>query len=139
MKNNRVIIDTNLWISFLISKNFTELDFLISTGKVTLLFSAELLEEFLEVTKRPKFSRYFNKKDLESLLKNLENIAEIIVITTQTDVCRDIKDNFLLNLCIDGNADFLITGDEDLLVLKKIGSTHIMRWSEFLIEIHKKT
>ncbi|SDD86901.1 putative toxin-antitoxin system toxin component, PIN family [Algoriphagus faecimaris] len=59
MKNRRVILDTNLWISFLISKRQKELDVLIESGALTLIFSQELLEEFLEVSERPKFKRFY--------------------------------------------------------------------------------
>lgn len=54
MKNkvSRIIIDTNLWISFLITKNFTKLDEIIFSKKCVLVFSQELLEEFLTVAKR---------------------------------------------------------------------------------------
>jgi uncharacterized protein len=132
MKNKRVVIDTNIWISFLISKNFKGLDSLITSGQITLLFSTELIEEFFEVANRPKFKSYFRKRDLESLLAQLENIGELISVTTKTNTCRDSKDNFLLSLSKDGKADFLLTGDEDLLELKNFGSTRIIRWSEFI-------
>ena len=44
----------------------------------------------------------------------------------------DPKDNFLLALCKDGHADILVTGDEDLLVLKKFRKTSILKFSDFL-------
>ena len=50
-------------------------------------------------------------------------------------VCRDADDNFLLALCLDGHADFLITGDQDLLVLKAFGSTRIISWAEAEAEL----
>jgi putative PIN family toxin of toxin-antitoxin system len=62
MKNRRVILDTNLWISFLISKRQKELDVLLESGEVTLIFSKELIEEFLEVSERPKFQRFFKNQ-----------------------------------------------------------------------------
>jgi len=68
MKNKRVILDTNLWISFLISKRQKELDVLLESGPVTLIFSQELLEEFLEVSERSKFKRFFKKSDIKTLL-----------------------------------------------------------------------
>nr|WP_291783380.1 putative toxin-antitoxin system toxin component, PIN family [Cecembia sp.] len=62
MKNRRVILDTNLWINFLISKRQNELDVLVESGAVTLIFSQELLEEFLEVSERPKFKRFLKNQ-----------------------------------------------------------------------------
>jgi len=48
-KSHRVIIDTNLWISFLLTNDFSKLDQLLRNDKLTLLFSQELLDEFVEV------------------------------------------------------------------------------------------
>ncbi|MEX2565689.1 MAG: putative toxin-antitoxin system toxin component, PIN family [Cyclobacteriaceae bacterium] len=132
MKNKRVILDTNLWISFLISKRQQELDLLLESGDITLIFSTELLEEFLEVSNRPKFKKFFKKSDIEALLSQIDSFGELIKVKTKVEICRDPKDNFLLNLSIDGKADFLITGDTDLLVLGKINQTRIISWSEFI-------
>lgn len=53
-------------------------------------------------------------------------------VKSQTTGCRDEKDNFLLALAIDSKADFLLTGDKDLLEIKKIGKTRIIAWIELL-------
>lgn len=132
MKNKRVILDTNLWISFLISKRQVELDILLESRAVTLIFSKELLEEFLEVSARPKFKKFFKKSDIEALLRQIDSYGELIKVESKVEKCRDVKDNFLLNLSIDGKADFLITGDTDLLVLGKIRQTQIVSWSDFI-------
>ncbi|MFM7090454.1 MAG: putative toxin-antitoxin system toxin component, PIN family [Bacteroidota bacterium] len=132
MKNRRVILDTNLWISFLISKRQKELDILLESGAVTLIFSQELLEEFLEVSERPKFKRFFKKSDIKTLLIQIETFGELIRVESKINECRDPKDNFLLSLSVDGKADFLVTGDSDLLVLGKIEKTKIVSWAEFI-------
>jgi len=132
MKSKRIIIDTNLWISFLISNKLNELDSLIDSGTITLIFSNELIEEFLEVTNRPKFKKYFKKNDMDALLNQIQNHGELIKVKSNVNICRDEKDNFLLNLSIDSKADYLITGDNDLLILGKIKRTNIISWSDFL-------
>ncbi len=136
MKNkvSRIIIDTNLWISFLITKNFTRLDEIIFSKKCVLIFSQELLEEFLTVAKRPKFRRFFSSSDIEEILETIQEYAEFIEVTSKTEVCKDPKDNFLLSLSMDGNADFLLTGDNDLLILIKFRKTSIITISDFLDE-----
>nr|MDA3838511.1 putative toxin-antitoxin system toxin component, PIN family [Candidatus Delongbacteria bacterium] len=118
-KKIRIIIDTNLWISFLITKRYDFLDDLIESNKVKLIFSRELLEEFSSVVTRPKFRKFFTQEDIDLILDIFGEYSELIEVTSQVDICRDIKDNFLLSLAKDGKADFLITGDKDLLVLKK--------------------
>ena len=136
MKNkvSRIIIDTNLWISFLITKNFTKLDEIIFSKKCVLVFSKELLEEFLTVAKRPKFRRFFSSSDIEEILETIQEYAEFIEVTSKIEVCKDPKDNFLLSLSMDGSADFLLTGDNDLLMLAKFRKTAIITISDFLDE-----
>jgi hypothetical protein len=131
-KVSRIIIDTNLWISFLITKDFTKLDEIIFSRHGILVFSQELLDEFLEVAKRPKFRRFFSASDIEEILETIDEYADFIKVQTQIEVCRDPKDNFLLSLSVDGNADFLLTGDKDLLDLVKFGETSIITISDFL-------
>ena len=132
MKNKRIILDTNLWISFLISKNLSKLDPLINEGKIKLLFSKESFEEFVDVVERPKFKRFFSIKDIEQILNIFDQFGELIIVKSKVSICRDEKDNFLLNLSIDGKADYLITGDKDLLILKKIERTKILTIKQFL-------
>ena len=136
MKSKRIILDTNLWISFLISKNLTEIDNLVQTKDTTLIFSNESLEEFIEVLKRPKFEKYFSKKDIEKLLDIFDQFAELIKVKSEIDICRDPKDNFLLNLAIDGKVDYLVTGDKDLLILEKIKKTKIITFRNLVEKIN---
>jgi putative PIN family toxin of toxin-antitoxin system len=131
-KKIRIILDTNLWISFLLSQEFSKLDKLLLNGKTKLLFSEELIEEFLTVVKRPKLKKYFAPSDVQKLLNTINEVAEFIDVKSNVSICRDEKDNFLLSLAFDGKADFLITGDKDLLVLKKIEHTSIVTIQEYL-------
>ena len=128
----RVILDTNLWISYLISKRIRKIDELFERNDLVLLFSEELLEEFIEVAQRPKFRSYFPTEDVEELLSLFDQLGEVIEVTSEIDICRDPKDNFLLALAKDGNADFLITGDADLLVIKKFEKSEILSYSAFV-------
>ncbi|MGQ7854549.1 putative toxin-antitoxin system toxin component, PIN family [Pedobacter sp. WC2501] len=66
---SRIILDTNLWISFLISKDFSRLDEIIFSKKSILIFSQELLEEFLEVVKRQSLGVILLKQTLKNYLK----------------------------------------------------------------------
>jgi putative PIN family toxin of toxin-antitoxin system len=131
-KNDRIIIDTNLWISFLLTKEYSKLDKLFSKNDLTLLFSSELLEEFVEVARRPKFKKYFSITDLNSLLGEIHSKAEFLEVTSEINLCRDPKDDFLLSLSQDGNATHLITGDKDLLEIKIFGETLILTFTEYL-------
>jgi putative PIN family toxin of toxin-antitoxin system len=128
---NRVILDTNLWISFLISGRLKKLDDLIDRDEIVFLFSPELLGEFIDVARRPKFRRYFPHDRIEEVLSLFDSFGELVETSSRSDVCRDPKDNFLLSLAKDGAADFLITGDSDLLSIGTFGNTVILTYAEF--------
>jgi len=72
------------------------------------------------------------KEDVEKLKLYLETQTIKIIPRKKINVCRDKKDNQILALCLAGDADFLITGDKDLLSLKKFGDTKILKPKEFL-------
>jgi putative PIN family toxin of toxin-antitoxin system len=131
-KTERIVIDTNLWISFLITKDNKKLDGKIKSGEIKILFSSESMEEFLAVADRPKFKKYFDKEDIEQLIDLFDVYGEIVDVKSNIEICRDAKDNFLLSLSKDGKANLLITGDNDLLELKKFGKTKILKISDYL-------
>jgi putative PIN family toxin of toxin-antitoxin system len=134
-KVNRIIVDTNLWISFLITKDYTQLDEIIFSKKVVLIFSQELLDEFIAVASRPKFRRFFSSAAIEEILETIDEYAAFVKVQTKVDACRDPKDNFLLALASDGKADFLLTGDNDLLEMKKYEETLILTISDFINQV----
>lgn len=130
-RKHRLIIDTNLLISFLLKSNIVKFDKIVEQGNFVLLFSKELLEEFIEVTKRPKFKKYFSANDVTHLLETISYYIELVEVTSSMQICRDTKDDFLLELANDGKATHLLTGDKDLLDIKKIGKTKILTIAEY--------
>ena len=136
-RTEKIIIDTNLWISFLIKSDFSILDSKINAGTIKLIFSADSIKEFLTVANRPKFRKYFEKSDISHLLELFEVYGEIVFVKSKIDICRDPKDNFLLSLARDSKADYLITMDNDLLVLKKFGGTEIITMMDYLKKVNR--
>ena len=133
----RVVIDTNLWISFLISDRQRRLDSLIYSEQILFLFSTELLQEITETITKPKLRRYFSENAMEEMLLNLEAYIELVDVKSRVNLCRDSKDNFLLALSKDGKADFLLTGDKDLLELNKYGKTQIITITKYLQQMKR--
>ncbi len=136
MPIKRVILDTNLWISFLINDSYKEIDHLIKSDQIKLIFSIELLDEFIEVVNKPKFNKYFKDDDIIQLLNMFDEYAVLVEVKSNLDLCRDKKDNFLLNLAKDSKSDYLITGDLDLLILERIDNCKIIQYSNFLKEMN---
>ena len=130
-KKCRIIIDTNLWISFLLSKKFSFIDELLDSGKVDLVFCNELLAELAEVANRPKLRKFFTSEDWTLILEVIERYAIYIPVVSSVTICRDAKDNFLLSLAKNAKANYLLTGDNDLLVLKTFDVTRIVTITEF--------
>ena len=90
------------------------------------------MEEFILVVQRPKFLKYFTEEDVQDLLTVFDSYGEVVEVTSEVDACRDPKDNFLLALAKDSQADFLITGDKNLLVLKQFENTQILSFVDFI-------
>ena len=130
-KTIRLVIDTNIWISFLIGKTLAGLTEAIIENNVTILFSTELFDEVIEVLQRPKFRRYFSQEDIQELISLIHSRVAWIEINNRFDDCRDPKDNFLLDLAVAGEADYLISGDDDLLVLNPYQDIEIVNYKEF--------
>jgi len=133
-KGNRlykVIIDTNIWISFLIGKSLKGLQNYIDSQSIKIISCDEQLLELSEVFNKPKIKKYLPKEHVEEFFDLFEESTELVKIITKTNICRDSKDNFLVSLAIDSKADYLITGDNDLLELNKIGETKVLKYTEF--------
>ena len=61
--------------------------------------------------------------------------AELIEITQEITTCRDSKDDKFLELAVCGNADCVVTGDQDLLVLNPFRGIPVLTPKEFLDQI----
>ncbi|MDF5739319.1 MULTISPECIES: putative toxin-antitoxin system toxin component, PIN family [unclassified Nostoc] len=134
-KTIKIIIDTNLWISFMIGKELKQLQNLLLEERIQVVVSEEILEEIILVTQRPKLQKYFTLNKVDELIQILRTISLFIDITPEVSLCRDAKDNYLLALAKDSDANFLLTGDKDLLEIAKFEDTKIVTYQEFLLKL----
>lgn len=81
------------------------------------LRSAETFSELTDVVMRRKFDRYLSIAQREVFLGEFYDTSEHVLITERIDACRDAKDNKFLELAVCGKAEFILSGDEDLLAL----------------------
>lgn len=130
-KSFKVIVDTNIWISFLIGKNLKGLQEYIDSQAIIIVTCKEQIQELAEVFKKPKIKKYFTAEQIENFFELLDESSVRVDLKTKTDLCRDLKDNYLISLAIDSNADFLITGDNDLIVLNKVENTSMIKFNDF--------
>jgi putative PIN family toxin of toxin-antitoxin system len=98
----------------------------------TVLISVPVLLELAEVFSRPKFDKYVTHDERMRFLVGFLKVAEMVEINETITICRDPKDDKLLELAISGNAGFMVTGDKDLLVLNPFQRIEIITPREFL-------
>ena len=135
-KNIKVIFDTNVWISFLIGKRLQMIQEYIVDENITIIITEQLLVEIKAVTKRPKLRKYFPQHKVIELIDFLEIVGVNAKIQPSIILCKDPKDNFLLDLIDASDADVLVTGDKELLKLNPFKATHIItpkQFEQFLI------
>lgn len=137
----RVVIDTNLMISAAIVPNSIP-DKIVKAwlnDVFVLLTSREQLDEMQKVSLKAKLQSYTSFSEHASeLIETLEFVTETVQPLLNKDLpihSRDPKDDFIIACALGGNADYIITGDDDLLVLNndaKLGKLKIITASEFL-------
>ena len=96
------------------------------------LVSVPVLLELADVLNREKFNKYVTHDERMRFMVSFLKVAELIEISETIIACRDPKDDKLLELAVCGNADFLVTGDKDLLVLNPFRRIEIITPREFL-------
>lgn len=123
----RFVLDTNLLVSAILQpKSVTRqvVDYVLEHG--VLLQSLMIAVELEEVLRRPKFNKYLSEDERLDFLAALGREAVLIDVRTTITDCRDPKDNKFLELAVDGQADYLVTGDQDLLVLHPFRNIQII-------------
>jgi uncharacterized protein len=135
MTDKYFVVDVNVLVSaflFANSKPRQALDKAQELGIV--LLSDAVLSELIEVLTRPKFERYVSKQTREQLTDDLAQTALFIRPNEQITECRDAKDNKYLELAVEGQAQCIITGDQDLLILNPFREIAIITAQEFLTQ-----
>jgi uncharacterized protein len=133
----RLVLDTNTLISRMLMPRGTAgraVDKALAAG--VLLASEASLTELADVLSRPKFDRYVSREERRQFLSLLGGVVRVIHIQHRIQACRDPKDDMLLHVALNGEAQFLITGDQDLLVLgtsfRQSHGLHILTPADYL-------
>lgn len=124
----RVVIDTNVLVSWLISKSDTMqgLRQAWETGRFTLLVSDELIAELWEVLDRPRLQHYLEPGEAPSFIEAIQQGSLAIVIQPPYPAAPDPDDAYLLAMLRDGTADVLVTGDKALVSLERFQNASIL-------------
>lgn len=135
----RFVFDTNAIISAALLKQSISrraFDKAISEGE--LLVSAETIDELNRVLGREDFARYVTEDERMEFLAVLLHEARLVEVTVYVGECRDPRDNKFLELAISGDAECIVSGDQDLLVLHPFRGISIVTPRDFLDEVWKE-
>ena len=126
---HKVVIDTNVLVSALIQKGFPYkiVNELFIERKITLCVSEELMEEYYEVLRRPKFTLYSDfVTKAKTLLADIEAKANMYIPMISLDLISDKDDNKILELADVCAADYIITGNTNDFTFPTYKNTKIV-------------
>ena len=129
----RVVLDTNVVVSaVLLAGSVPRQAFDKALAEGTVLVSAPVVLELAEVLAREKLNKYLTEEDQMRFLVALLKESELVEITEAVTDCRDAKDNKFLELGVSGRADYVVSGDRDLLALNPFRGIPILTPAQFL-------
>ena len=119
MSPKYIVVDTNIFISAALNPSGTVSQALTKAiQEFTIVHSDETYQELADRLYKPKFDKYISKQRRAEFLSLIHSRSQFIKPISQIRICRDLDDNKFLDLLIDSSAEFLLTGDKDLLILK---------------------
>jgi putative PIN family toxin of toxin-antitoxin system len=125
----RIVLDTNVLIAALIARGFCHELFEYCIQRHTLVASDFIFEELREKLVG-KFK--YNSELADEAVTLLRSKMEVVTpARLDAPVCRDPDDDNILATAVTGNCEVIITGDKDLLVLKRFGNVEILSPSGF--------
>ncbi len=127
------VLDTNILISAAFFKHSVpDRSFRKAVSNGNILLSENTLYEIKKTLNKPKLDKYITLKDKLVFLNRLETKAKFIEVIHKVNKCRDPKDDMYLELALSGNADLIISGDNDLLALNPFRGIPVITPREFI-------
>ena len=134
--NLRVILDTTLLISRALTPgSLTASAVRLIVDHCDLLASQATMDEFSQTLVRVQSKGYVKQDEALMLITAYKEMVEWVPIIERVQRCRDPKDDKFLELALNGQADYIITGDKDLLVLHPFRDTKILTAKDFITKM----
>jgi putative PIN family toxin of toxin-antitoxin system len=128
----KIVADTNIFISsFFFGGNPRKIMERVISGDDRLFICKEILHETASVMARSKFN--VSNEYITRFIRSIEDVAHHITITgTVQQICRDSKDDKILECALLANSDCIITGDNDLLILEEFRGIKILTANKYV-------
>lgn len=128
----KVILDCNIWISFLIGHQAKSIQQILTDTRFDVYICDELLEEIHDVCSRPKIRTRISDEELDDFFRIIYAFCHMAKIEQKAlSEIRDPKDLYLLSLAESINANCIVSGDADLLDLKRHKQTKLLKLVDF--------
>ena len=128
----KVILDCNIWISFLLSRQDCLLKRMLMDTRFDIYICEELLSEIINVARRDKIRKRVSENELQQLLKIIDAFCIKTTISQIAEsIIRDPKDVYLLSLAETIDANYLVSGDKDLTDLNLHLKTRFVKLADF--------
>ncbi|HYV93273.1 MAG TPA: putative toxin-antitoxin system toxin component, PIN family [Chitinophagales bacterium] len=128
---SKVVVDTNVWVSYFINDRINYLIKWLLDRDIEVFISDELISEVNEVLHRPKFSHRKSGNDISDFIDLLGEVGSYCKVKPAFKNSPDPDDNFLFDLCLESEAEYLITSDKKLLQFTPGFQLNIIVFSEF--------
>jgi putative PIN family toxin of toxin-antitoxin system len=132
----RAVLDTNLLVSYLLTHHppiATIIDGFLAQDEFVMVTAPELLAELDRVLTYPKLQRYYTDEERTRFVALVMALGEVVDLPeTIPRICRDPDDDRLIACAVVGEADVIVSGDNDLLALERVGDIPILTAAQFL-------
>lgn len=141
----RAVVDTNILVRAVIMPHGTVGPVLLHLrqAEYKLLYAQALLEELVDVLNRPRIRDKYQltDQDIRTVVSLILLRGEAVIPTQRITACRDPKDDKFLEVAVAGEADVIVSGDDDLLVLHPFAGIPIVEPATFLqmLDVEKDT
>ena len=127
------LYDTNIFISGIFWRGLPRRAIhLAKQGRVEIVTCESLLDELRDVLTRPDKPFRLSAKEAEKVINNVRSYVRLVTPTRKVDVCRDPSDNLVIECALTGGAQYIVTGDLDLKVLRRYEEIEIVDVRTFL-------
>lgn len=131
----RVVLDTNTLVSgVLLAGSVPGKAVRKAVADDQVLMSEDSLYELADVLSRKKFDRYISVEDREEFVQLVLRVVEMVPSVRAVHACRDEADNRILEVAVNGDAELIVSGDSDLLMLNPFRGIAIIKPGDYVQE-----